>query len=292
MRRRSTAAITSAGLSALILGGTAWSQPGARPSPSATPTVPAPPITGRSAPSVTSADAGPELAPTRPPRFGRMTEHSVGLRLWAWSSPAWMVRLFAHVEPGWSGPLSVSPGVEYVYRRANFEIVAGLQYTSMNADPGYMHGRSEQDISLEKIDSNLWIFWANALFLWGVRPNDWFEFQFGTGVGLGYVGGSLNRTQVYRDTTGIHDCVAMPPAGTSSNGGYCDSANNHYPTNGVAYSEPSLFTTGSLPPAMLWLSLPHLALHFRPHRNIDVRVDGGWALLGFYGGLSTHFVFN
>ena len=39
-------------------------------------------------------------------------------------------------------------------------------------------------------------------------------------------------------------------------------------------------------------SIPHLALHFRPHHNIDVRVDGGFGVTGFYGGLATHWVFD
>lgn len=296
MRRRSKTAIATAGLSLTLLGSGAWAQttttttPGNNTGTATTSPGSDAPVAGRSAPSVTSADAGPALAPTAPPRFGRLVEHSVGLRVWAWSTPAWMVRIFAHVENGWSGPLSVSPGIEYVYRKGNFDIVAGIQYTSLRADAGFMHGRSENDVALERIESQLWILWANALFLWGVRASDWFEFQFGTGVGLGYVGGSLYRTQVNRSPDGrITECdgPGMP------NLTYCDTANNHYrQADGTRYSEPSLFTSGSLPPAMLWLSLPHLALHFRPHRNVDIRLDGGWALLGFYGGLSTHFVFN
>jgi hypothetical protein len=41
-----------------------------------------------------------------------------------------------------------------------------------------------------------------------------------------------------------------------------------------------------------WVSIPHLSLHFRPHRYLDVRLDGGFAVVGFYGGLATHFIFD
>ena len=63
--------------------------------------------------------------------------------------------------------------------------------------------------------------------------------------------------------------------------------------DGTRFSEPRLTASnsGSIPPVVPWLSLPHLALHFRPHRNFDVRVDGGFAVIGFYSGLAVHYVF-
>ncbi len=253
--------------------------------------------------ALTSEDSA-ALAGTAPPveaypRFGRAVEHSVGARAWAFITPPWMVRLFAHVDEGWSGVLSISPGLEYVYRKGGLDVIAGLQYTSLSADPGYFHGSNEGAIATERVQSDLWVLYANVLFLWGTRFNDWFELQYGTGVGLGYVGGNLYRTQVYPNSTdpsgsGWAECRGQRIPDAS----YCDAANTHYATYDSSgnvtsrYSEPRLSeTNGNIPPVVPWLSLPHLALHFRPHRNVDIRLDGGFALVGFYGGLAAHYVF-
>ncbi len=244
-------------------------------------------------PSPAPADA-PQL---QFPRFGRSTEHSVGFRSWMFIVPSWMVGLFANVNPEWSGVLSAAVGPEYVFRRGGLDVVLSIQYTGLGADAGFFRGKSEGDIANERVQSSLWGLYVNALFLWHHRFNDWFELQYGAGVGLGYVGGDLFRTQVYANGGGYTECDARPPPGGTpgfiTHGGYCDTANNHYVySDGSRYSEGRLTdTSGSIPPVIPWISLPHLALHFRPHRNIDVRVDGGFALIGFYTGLAAHYVF-
>ncbi len=251
----------------------------------------------QSAVALNDTAASPALAPApQYPRFGRSTEYSLGFRTWMFIVPSWMVGLFASVND-WSGVLNVAAGPEFVLRRGDLDIVVGLQYTGFQAPVGYFHGSSEQDIATERVDSNLWAIYGNVLFLWHVRINDWFEFQPGVGIGLGYVGGTLNRTQVYPSGTGgYNECDAMPPPGGTppfpTRGGYCDTANNHYLYNdGTRYSEGRLTDNGNIPPVIPWISLPHLALHFRPHRNVDVRLDGGFALVGFYTGLAAHYVF-
>lgn len=243
------------------------------------------------APLVLTSETAPRPSSAEPayPRFGRAVEHSLGLRTWAWNTPAWMVGLFAHIEGDWSGPMSASPALEYVYRKGALNLVVGLQYTSLATDAGFLRGRNENDVALERVQSNLWTFSANVLFLWTTRFNDWFELQYGMGAGVSYVGGTLNRTQVYRDSSGTPQECGGPfnPTGT-----YCDNANNHYrAADGTRYAEPRLGSGGNIPPAVPWLSIPHVALHFRPHRHVDIRVDGGFGVIGFYGGAAAHYVF-
>lgn len=231
-------------------------------------------------------------APAEPLRFGRSTEHSVGLRMWMFAVPSWMVGLFASVNDAWPGAYNLAIGPEYTYRRGNLDVVVGLQYTGLQAPDGYFHGSNEGDQATERVKSSLWTLYANALFLWHVRPNDWFEFQYGAGVGLGYVGGDLYRNQVYRETPpagSFRDCAGVGNPGTTTTDGqrYCDGANQHY----GSYTEPRITSDGSIPPVIPWISLPHIALHFRPHRHFDIRLDGGFALIGFYGGGALHYVF-
>ena len=241
--------------------------------------------------SALSVNANPDPGP---PRFGRRVEHSLGMRTWLWTTPVWMVGLFATVANNWSGPLSASPAIEYTYRSGSLDLVIGLQYTNLStSDPntGLIRGRNETDFALERIESQLWLVSVNALFLWSSRINDWFEIQYGTGVGVSAVGGDLYRTQVTPSAGGGYQECSLAERGRTA---YCDASNNHYVNaDGTRFSEPRLTASpsGSIPPVVPWLSLPHLALHFRPHRNFDVRVDGGFAVIGFYGGLAMHYVF-
>ncbi len=273
MRHTLSAALSAA---LLVSAAPAWAQTTAIPVREVAPTP---------TPATTTT---PTLTPPadEPLRFGRSQEHSVGLRVWMFAVPSWMVGLFASVNDSWSGATNVAIGPEYTNRRGNLDVVIGLQYTGLQAEDGYFHGSSEGDIATERVKSSLWALYANALFLWNVRPTDWFEFQYGAGVGLGYVGGNLYRNQVYRNPPPAgpyQDCQAQ---GTPD-GAYCDRANQHY----GSYTEPYLTSGGSIPPVIPWISLPHLALHFRPHRHFDIRLDGGFALIGFYGGAALHYVF-
>ena len=193
----------------------------------------------------------------------------------------------------WSGPLSASPAIEYTYRSGSLDLVIGLQYTNLStSDPntGLIRGRNETDFALERIESQLWLVSVNALFLWSSRINDWFEIQYGTGIGVSYVGGDLYRTQVTDNGSGGYRECSWAQRGTSR---YCDASNVHYvgPDGTTRYSEARTTSGGSVPPAIPFVALPHLALHFRPHRHFDIRVDGGFGLIGFYGGLAAHYVF-
>jgi hypothetical protein len=59
------------------------------------------------------------------------------------------------------------------------------------------------------------------------------------------------------------------------------------------YQENNWVTAGGgyVPLIIPWLSLPHMAFHIRPHRHFDIRLEGGFSLIGFYGGATAHAVF-
>ena len=95
---------------------------------SATVHVEPPVVAGTGAVQNPGVAAGAAVAP-EPLRFGRNVEHSLGARFWIWNTPAWMVNIFAHVANDWSGPVTFSPGLEYVYRKGSLDLVVGLQYT-------------------------------------------------------------------------------------------------------------------------------------------------------------------
>jgi hypothetical protein len=221
-------------------------------------------------------------------------EYSVGWRFWVMGVPRFIVTLFAHVEQPWGGALNVATGPEFVYRNRGFEISVAGMYTGYGADGGFFRGTNEGPTSTELVKSDLWGLYLTSHFLWGIKFHPMFEFQAGVGLGLGFIGGNLYRTQAYQGAGGaFQECP-----GPSTQPDYCANPNNgHYPgvvsggPNGGRYVEPNWFGGGYVPVVIPWFSLPHLALHIRPHRNFDFRVEGGFALIGFYGGLSAHYVF-
>jgi hypothetical protein len=253
-------------------------------------------------PVVVTPPPPPPPPPPRRPAPPPDRRRGLGFRFWGWYTPPWMVGLFA-TEAGkgdWRGALSFTPGSEltfttgpeYTFRRGNLDVVLGLQYTGLGAEPGYFHGTDEDDIDTERIESQLWLIYANVLFLWHTRVTDWFELQYGTGVGLGYVGGDLYRTQVHPAGGGLYDeCTGLGMPDTM----YCSNNNAHFRNaDGTRFSEGRLSDTvsGSIPPVVPWVSLPHVALYFRPHRRFDFRLDGGFALIGFYAGLAAHVAWD
>lgn len=229
--------------------------------------------------------------------YDHNVSYSVGWRFWVMAIPQPIVSLFVHIEPGWGGGTNIATGPEFVYRKDNLDIAIGAMYVGYGAAPGFFHGTNEGPDATEQITSNLFGLYLTSHFLWGIRLHRMFEIQVGVGIGIGYIGGELLRSQAYPGGPGgaYTDCVHAGADGS----GFCGSDNAHYsgntnPSNGGGphgYAEPGIFSGGSVPTLIPWVSIPQIGLHFRPHRNFDVRADGGFAVIGFYGGLSAHYVF-
>jgi len=224
-------------------------------------------------------------------------EHSVGWRLWAVGVPAPLVGLFVHVEgatpsAGWGGALNVATGPEFVYRSRGMDIVLGLMYAGYGASPGFFRASSDPATDMEMITSNLWALYFTSHFMWGIKVHPMFEVQIGAGLGLGYVGGELRRSQAAPGPggTGWVDCGSASGPTGAPNPAYCaNNPNTHYSSSN--YVEASWAGGGSVPLVIPWLSVPHVAFHIRPHRNFDLRLEGGFGVISVYGGASLHYVF-
>lgn len=266
-------------------------------------TTPAPPSTE----PMTSDEAARQLRPGQDRARDieeqlLLSEHeqlSLGWRLWAFYVPRFVVELFAHIEPGWEGSLQPATGPEFVYRNGRMDIVLAGMFLGHSAPAGFFRGVDEPGNATERVRPNLWGLYLTSHFLWSIPFHKTFELQIGGGIGVGYIFGDLWRSQAFLDpmTNQYRDCE------TPGRAPECMSDNNHY-TNGStdpdtglpvnpsnAYREPNWFGRGYVPAVMPFISIPHIGLHFRPHRNFDLRAEGGWALYGFYGGGSLHFVF-
>jgi hypothetical protein len=226
---------------------------------------------------------------------------SLGWRFWYHSVPGFIVGLFAKIEDKWAGGGGALTGPELVYRNGSVDIVLGLQYAGYYAGVGHLHGSNEGINATEQIRADLWSIQFTSHFLYGIRANRYFEFQIGAGIGAGFIAGRLTRYQARPTPSTPSGFTACTNADRSSSEPCNQNVNNHFaesadPMTGYGsggYSENNWIATGGgyVPLIIPWISLPHLALHFRPHRNFDFRLEGGFSVIGFYGGGSMHYVF-
>jgi len=232
--------------------------------------------------------------------------------------PAFIIDLFTDEATRARNP---SFGLEFTLRKAGFDIITSLYYQSFHVNgPFLAHNDPPQQV--EFIKSNLFTVMAGVDFLWSTDINDMFSFEYGLGLGIGVVGGSMTRTEAYPGSGagsvgGFTACVGpgQPQPGDSDPGGYCDPTSgathsNDYtdrngtlhtnvPTNvdgehGAHYHTTARRWTngGSVPNVYFRLALPHLALRFKPIHQLMMRIDGGFDVFsGFFVGGSMAYGF-
>ena len=225
------------------------------------------------------------------------SEISLGWRTWFMTIPSFVVGLFANIMPGWSGTAGIATGPELIYRNHGTDIVISAMYVDYNGPTMAIRGTSQDPVDTQLVTSYLYGLYLTASVLWGIHIAKVFEIQIGGAIGVGTIMGDLYRTQAY-PTAGPNgagstwrDCVQVGgPPSAAVPAGYCADASDHHFSNS-SYREPGIFNGGDIPTLIPWVSLPQISLHFRPARNLDIRLDGGFALIGFYGGGAIHFIF-
>jgi hypothetical protein len=185
-------------------------------------------------------------------------------------------------------------GVQFEYRKAGFSIVGSVWWQDFGFS-GPFRESGDPDVNTEIIDSNWSSLFASASFLWSTAFNDMFAIEYGIDVGLGVVLGSGRRTEAYpgSDVGGYNRCRGPtdPRAdycAPTRSGGATDpdgSDGEHYNVVARKWSDG-----GNVPNVVPWLGLPHIALRFKPIRQLQIRVDGGF-FGGFWFGGSLSYGF-
>ena len=255
-------------------------------------------------PARAQAVAQPMLAP--PPASAQPeSPHALALRARWVTLPGWALSpyLAAHTElnDGWG------VGLEYLYRRAGFDVVVSLDYSSLQARDGNYLGATNNPatethfVHFDKL-SSLSID-VSLIGHWNLTS--WMELRFGAGLGIGYVFGEIYQI------TGNSGCTA-DNAGDPSK---C------YPNQigPITNSNPETiskledircspdFTDGGrdtpqspcyrrtdvypfsvrVVPVLNVL----LGLRFKLQRHVYLHLDGGFRLAGFYAGGGPEFRF-
>jgi hypothetical protein len=128
------------------------------------------------------------------------------------------------------------------------------------------------------------------------------DFEYGFGVGIGIVFGSLSNNWVYQNANGpLHsanngnfsECQAVPMGTTGPAGcNLGDHKNATIPkvvTNGVPYTEPNWFNGGSVPVLFPHIAIPQLGIRWKPVKQFESRLTVGFSLTGFFFGISGNY---
>lgn len=200
---------------------------------------------------------------------------------------------------GGSNALRYGAGIMFNYRRDGFNMIVEVWGADFAHAAPY-HGLNEADTETEWLEVELDLLFVNFAAMWSIEIASWLAIEVGFGLGAGGVFGNLWRTEAYPDrdapsgwTPCAHDTVptdATPHGGTDAAGTrYCDESEARDPAFEGSYqrlentAEPQNFT-GGVPPVFFWVDIPRIAIRIKPIRQIQLRLEGGFALFGFHFG--------
>jgi hypothetical protein len=147
------------------------------------------------------------------------------------------------------------------------------------------------------VNSGLGAIYLGIDELWSMPIADHLDFEYGFGVGIGFVFGSLQNDWVVPSTS------TAPGAIRATTGAYyqaCQSQQegasctppahmNSTVAKVAGYVEPNWFQGGSVPVLFPHIAVPQLSLRYKPIKQVESRLSLGFSLTGFWFGLSVDY---
>jgi hypothetical protein len=217
----------------------------------------------------------------------------VGMRYRGNVIPQFMINMF--VDEG-TTVYTNQIGVEFDLRKDGFSIIPALSYHDLNTGNIIFKQKNTPDITgnWSLVNSTMKNIYASVDLLWSTKLGKNVDFEYGAGFGLGAVFGPLETNWVKEDPTGLPAsngkhyvaCATVLAPGTGCN--KADHQNSQVNKVG-GYNEPTWFDGGSKPVVFPWIAVPQLGLRFKPIKQMVGRLGVGFALTGFWFGLSADY---
>jgi hypothetical protein len=223
------------------------------------------------------------------------TYYFVGLRYRGTVIPKFLVNMF--VNEG-STFYSNTVGAELDIRKDNHSTNVWVGYTGFSFGDTLFFQKGKDDIpaNYTVVSSNLWSLFLGLDEMWSVpidQSHHW-DFEYGFGVGLGFVFGTLYNDWVYASATGPYVdsqgrhyamCKSVNDDASCQPGNHSNSSVNK--VNG--YQEPNWFGGGSVPVVFPQVYFPSVGLRFKPVKEFEGRLGLGFSLTGFWFGISGNY---
>ena len=217
----------------------------------------------------------------------------VGLRYRGDVIPQFVTSLF--VDRG-ATIYSNAIGVELDSRKDGFSQVFALTY--QNYDTGnilFLQKNSDPTnaANYSVVHSGLGAIYASVDLLWSTPIANHLDFEYGLGVGLGVVFGTLNNNWVYQSPNGpysdprvgsLAECPSANAAASCQTGAHQNATvakvGNYSEAAGIAGPKPILFPM---------VNIPQLGLRYKPIKQLEARLGVGFSLTGFWFGISADY---
>jgi len=280
-------------------------KPAASASVSAAPEPPPPPPEPPPPPPPPPEESASAAEPAPPPPPAKEWDTSdtkedptqryyfVGLRYRGDVIPQFLTGLF--VDRG-ATIFSNALGVELDSRKDGFSTVFALTYQNYNTgDILYLQKNQPTTANnYSVVNSGLGAIYASVDVLWSLPIANHLDFEYGLGVGLGVVFGSLSDNWVYTTTNGPYydpttnqhftkcpNQTADPNCSTAAHqNASVAKVGNYTEPAGIGGPKPILFPM---------VNIPQLGLRFKPIKQFEGRLGLGFSLTGFWFGLSGDY---
>jgi hypothetical protein len=266
------------------------------PAPEPAPTPPPPPT------PPPAVEPPPSIPPPERDEMTDTTENGgkrymfVGLRYRGTIIPKFIENIF--VDEG-KTIYSNTIGAEFDFRKGGQSTIPWIQYTDYNTGDMLFRQKGVPDVAnnYSLVNSSLKSIYIGIDELWSVplgQSHHW-DFEYGFGVGLGFLFGSLEDNWVSETANG-------PLVGSNGNHyAACQTAqagvvgcdpNSHTDPNPHkvgGYKEPNWFNGGSTPVIFPHIAFPQFSFRYKPIKQLETRLSFGFELTGFWFGLSADY---
>lgn len=282
---------------------TASSSAAPEPSPPPPPTPEPEPAPAAEKKSDTEAKAEPKAESsdwdvTNTTEDAQKKYYFVGIRYRGTIIPKFIQNLF--VDEGGT-VYSNSFAVEVDIRQDGRSMIPWIQYTdySMGDTLFLTKGKDPNDTTqYSVVNSGLKALYLGLDEMWSAPIAEHFDFEYGFGVGIGFVFGDLQNNWVYGDPNGplkasnglqLSKCqnVNSDPSSVMS----CQPAQHQNASEAKVgnYVEKNWFNGGSVPVVFPHISIPQIGLRYKPIKQLEARLQVGFSITGFWWGLGVDY---
>jgi hypothetical protein len=281
--------------------------PEAAPEPTPEPAPPPPPASSAEAPSETPAES--KELPAIPPEKKwdssdtreekDKTYYFLGLRYRGTVIPKFFVNLFVNEGATF---YSNSVGAELDIRRENHSTVPWIAWTGYGFGDTLFFEKNKPDdpANYSDVNSALWGLFLGLDELWSapLDTKHHFDFEYGFGVGIGFIFGSLTNDWVYQTANGpltgsngshYAPCGSQAQPGDTTASCTTGRHNNAQVAKVGNYQEPNWFNGGAVPVVFPQITLPNLGLRIKPVKQFEMRVSFGFSITGLWFGISGNY---
>ncbi len=252
----------------------------------------------KAAVSAASENTSGEVPATATQEKGGQRYYFVGLRYRATIIPQFMVNLFVNEGATF---VSHTIGAEVDLRKDGQSTIPWIVYQSFGFGDTLFEQKNgtppaDQASNWSVVNSGLSALFLGLDELWSVPidgDHHW-DFEYGFGVGVGVVFGSLQNDWVYDSASGpLVSSTGRHFAGcqTQSSGPSCAVGAHQNATIAKVggYTEPNWFNGGSVPVIFPHIAIPDIGIRWKPVKQFQMRLNTGFSLTGFFFGISGDY---